>query len=59
MVIGLGLMGQLQGPRSLLKVLVGVLGLFLAAVGAIEFGMAVWYRTKRHRLTSHPPTGPH
>jgi hypothetical protein len=54
MIIGLGLMRQLDGPRFL----IGVLGLilFLAAVGAIELGMALWYRTKRHRLATSQST---
>jgi hypothetical protein len=60
MVIGLGLMGQLQGSPSLIGVLMGLLGLvlFLAAVGVIELGMAVWYRMKRHRLASSRSTTP-
>jgi hypothetical protein len=54
MLISLGMMRQLYGPRFL----IGILGLvlFLAAVGAIELGMALWYRTKRQRLTASQST---
>ena len=54
MLIGLGLAGEYTRSNSIAGWLVSIVGvvLFLAAVGVVELGMALWYRAKRHRLSN-------
>jgi len=55
MLIGLWLADGFRNSTALPVVIVSTVGviIFLAASGAVELGMALWYRLKRRRLARH------